>query len=428
MFFSNAAAPAHSTLPLSFVPKKPFDGFKWKWASLQCTEGINDPVVLLGVLFRMRKLELSHKAIKYSSQAFADEMSSLSNDIKDKGIGVKLSTRVGERNLIRNSGQYWRALGLIPQDNHGGLVELTDFGRKVADHKISQAEFAAITIKTLTLPNPAIQKKEECEKWEEHGIKLTPLLLLLRIIRELNTQPHQGYLTKEELLQVVIPLSGTAGIKIADYVQFVLAKRQGTVDFSGWPDCHPSSNDHRIAREFLLFLSHYGYLERVDLPEEKFVYNELLDEEIGQIVQMADDGGLVSLVERLKESSVVGDIERKRVQSAVKRPNQARFRHDVLAAQPQCIITHVSIREVLEAAHIVPFKYHGEDTAANGFCMRMDMHQLFDAGHLRIDVDGRLFPSDRVRMDYGAFPSHIDIPAVVNREFIRWRWDNYNGM
>ena len=55
------------SLPLDFVPKKPFADFKWKWASLQCTEGLNDPVVLLGVLFRMRKLELSGKNVKYSS-------------------------------------------------------------------------------------------------------------------------------------------------------------------------------------------------------------------------------------------------------------------------------------------------------------------------------------------------------------------------
>lgn len=37
-------------LDLSFVPRKPFQQFKWKWASVQCTEGINNPIVLLGVL------------------------------------------------------------------------------------------------------------------------------------------------------------------------------------------------------------------------------------------------------------------------------------------------------------------------------------------------------------------------------------------
>ncbi len=121
------------SLSLDFVPRKPFEGFKWKWACLQCTEGLNDPVVLLGVLFRMRKLERSGVAVKYNSQAFADELVSLSRDIKGRGIGVDLARRTGERNLIRNSGQYWRALGLIPKEAHGGIIELTDFGRKVAD-------------------------------------------------------------------------------------------------------------------------------------------------------------------------------------------------------------------------------------------------------------------------------------------------------
>ena len=51
-------------LPKDIIPKKPFKDFKWKWACLQCTEGINDPVVLLGVLSRMRKLELTGKNYK----------------------------------------------------------------------------------------------------------------------------------------------------------------------------------------------------------------------------------------------------------------------------------------------------------------------------------------------------------------------------
>lgn len=50
-------------LAKDFTPVKPFPEFKWKWACLQCTEGINDPAVLLGVLSRMRKLEKTGKII-----------------------------------------------------------------------------------------------------------------------------------------------------------------------------------------------------------------------------------------------------------------------------------------------------------------------------------------------------------------------------
>lgn len=47
-----------------FVPAKPFPDFKWKWACLQCTEGINDPVVLLGVLFHHGTDEDNHTAFR----------------------------------------------------------------------------------------------------------------------------------------------------------------------------------------------------------------------------------------------------------------------------------------------------------------------------------------------------------------------------
>ena len=416
------------SLPIDFVPKKPFEEVKWKWACLQCTEGLNDPVVLLGVLFRMRKLELQGGATKYNSQAFADELVALSNDIKDRGIGVDLARRTGERNLIRNSGQYWRALGLIPKESHGGVIELTDFGRKVADRKISQTEFAALTVQTLTLPNAAIQSEEECRLWHEHGIEIKPLLLLLKILRELATE-NQGFLTKAELIDIVIPLSGTPEATVADYVSFIKANRVGRLDLSHWPDCCPSANDPRMAREFLLFLTNYGYLNRLDFPEERFAYNSLLDDEIVEIIRMADGEGFDSLVEKLKSSDVTSEIERKRVQVTNRRPNQARFRRAVLGEHPRCIITNVTMPEVLEAAHIVPFKYHGEDTIANGFCMRMDIHQLFDSGHLRIDVKGEVSLTDRARMDYGALiPPLIRIPDSINLDFVRWRWENYNGV
>lgn len=85
--------------------------------------------------------------------------------------------------------------------------------------------------------------------------------------------------------------------------------------------------------------------------------------------------------------------------------------------------------EVLEAAHIKPFKYHGEDTVANGFAMRLDIHMLFDTGHLRISPEGIVQLSGRARMDYGALiPPRIVVPEFTNREFLQWRWDNYNGM
>ena len=60
--------------------------------------------------------------------------------------------------------------------------------------------------------------------------------------------------------------------------------------------------------------------------------------------------------------------------------------------------------------------------------MRVDIHTLFDTGHLRISPEGDIVLSKRARLDYGAtIPPRIVIPAFTSREFLGWRWENYNG-
>ena len=414
-----------------FIPQKPFPDFKWKWASLQCTESLNDPVILLGVLFRMRKLELLGTDLKYSSQEFADEMQELQNDVSDS-ITVNLGGRVRERNLIRNSSQYWRAVGLIPSDSHG-VIRLTEFGQKVADREISQTEFAAITIQTLRLPNPHIQSEAECQQWFNAGIIIHPLKLLLMILCELaKLDPAQSYITPNELVKIVIPLSGSKA-SLQDYVNFLLWYRAEEISIVDWPNCAERANDFRVAREFLLFLENYGYANKVgdrNRQDEEYRLNlEILDEIQRIIQEEPKEGSLLKALDQIRSSDVASEVERKRLHSRSSRPNQAAFRKAVLSACERCVITNVTMPEILEAAHIKPFKYNGEDTVENGFAMRVDIHTLFDAGHLRISPDGEIDLSNRARMDYGAsIPPRIVIPPFTNKEFLRWRWENYNGM
>jgi len=417
-------------LEKNYVPKLPFPDFKWKWASLQCTESLNDPVILLGVLFRMRKLEA--KGLKYSSPEFAQELEELSNDVKDS-IGINLAGRTGERNLIRNSGQYWRAVGLLEDGDRSGLIHLTDFGRRVADRDVTQTEFAAITIQTFKLPNIKIQSADECQKWLDSGLVLYPLRLLLGIEKELYVR-SEGFITTEELIKIIIPLSSNPAAAIDDYVRFILWYRAKEITLIGWPDCCPRDNDARIAREYLLFLANYGYLTRTsgtNRMSEQYAYNALLDTEITNILaERTSDQSLIQAVTQIRKNEIASEIERKRVEENTRtRPNQARFRKDVLQACERCVITNVTMPEVLEAAHIKPFKYHGEDTVANGFAMRMDIHLLFDSGHLRISETGDIQLSTRARMDYGAtIPPRIVLPDFTNREYLKWRWENYNGV
>lgn len=165
--------------------------------------------------------------------------------------------------------------------------------------------------------------------------------------------------------------------------------------------------------------------------DEVFKYNSEIDVEIASILaEPVKNETLQQAVEQIRKTEIIAEIERIRVsrQNYI-RPNQARFRRDVLQVCERCVITNVSMQEVLEAAHIKPFKYKGEDTIANGFAMRIDIHVLFDAGHLRISETGVVDLSSRARMDYGAaIPPRIVLPDFTNREFLRWRWDNYNGV
>ena len=418
-------------LTKGFVPTLPFPDFKWKWACLQCTEGLNDPVVLLGVLFRMRKLELLHKGVKFNSPEFAQELIELSNDVSDS-VGVDLSRRTGERNLIRNSGQYWRAVGLLPPGSRSGEIRLTEYGRRVADHEISQTEFSTITIQTFKLPNEHIQSRDECLKWESHSLILYPLRIILSIIVELHKY-GEGYLSTEELTKIVIPLSACHATT-EDYANFIRWYRSGEISIADWPNCCKGANDFRIAREYLLFLSNYGYIERIagrTREVEQYRFNPLIEEEIRELLATpVTDSSLQTVLDQIRNSDVASEVERKRVQGyRQSRPNQAKFRQDVLAACKRCVITNVTMPEVLEAAHIKPFKYKGEDTVANGFAMRNDIHILFDTGHLRISDQGDVELSSRARMDYGALiPPRIVIPDFTNRSFLKWRWENYNGL
>lgn len=407
----------------SYIPRLPFPDFKWKWATLTPTEGINDPIVLLGVLFRMNKLKGRYK---YSSEEFAAEMQNLAHDLKGTGIHVDVSNRTGERNLIRNSSQYWKILGLIPYHDKSGIITLTSFGEKVADRTISQTGFSTHVIVNFTLPNPTMGA-EVIDEWKKAGLCLHPLKLILKIICALAVRgTEQAYLTPKELCKIVIPLSGVNNQPIETYTKFIISNRKKSLDvLDRWPNCCPEQNDPRMAREFLLFLAYYGYLLKENHrrnADERYRLNLSIKKEILEIVE--------NPIDILVRDDVISDTERKIVRSAqARRPNQAKFRKEVLKACPRCVITNVDMPEVLEAAHIKPYKYNGPDVAENGIAMRMDIHYLFDTGHLRISEEGDIEVSDKTRLSYGAsIPPKIFIPSHVDRKQLRWRWDNYNGI
>lgn len=409
------------------IPAKPFPSYKWRWLSVAPTESLLDPPVFLGVL----RVLARHEDEPPSAPGIADELAIVKSDTKTT---VKLA-RAPDRNLIRNSGQYWKGTGLLTPDR--GKIHLTSLGREVAQGRVTQGEFAAIMVQQTVLPNPWTYKPGELSKWRAAGLEIRPFALILAVLQELGRRyggPAAAYITPWELIHIVIPLAGTRTPE-ASIARSIVEHRAGRLDVSSWPDCAPAANDHRLAREFLLFLSNFDFCRRVEAQNnenEKYYLDELFDIDA---VAMPSSGSIFSedanagaIIDGIRHSPLPSIIERQRTVSMVlARPGQAKFRNAVLKAYSnQCFLTGESIGEVLEAAHIVPVTHGGADKSDNGICLRVDVHRLFDSGNIRLKPTGDLIFSEMVQAsrNYSLLPTKIAIPPFVNPANIHWR-DTY---
>jgi hypothetical protein len=344
--------------------------------------------------------------------------------------------RTGNRNLIRNSGQYWKGTGLLSQER--GIIHLTPLGRRVAGGSVTQAEFAAIIVQQTILPNPWTYSPEEIEKWHEARLEIRPLALILEVLRELGRRSggtSEAYITPWELIRICIPLAG-AKASVGSIGHAIAENRAGRLNVSGWPDCVPAANDHRIAKEFLKFLANFGLCRRVEAKvskNDRYCIDELYDIEAVSakptasifVQQVHTD----EVVEEIRHSSLPSIIERQRMLTTVlARPGQSQFRERVFNAYSDtCFLSGDSIGVILEAAHIIPVRHGGADDPNNGICLRVDLHRLFDANDIRIKVSGELQFSDALRASktYSFLPSKVKIPRFVNPANVHWR-DSYS--
>ena len=89
------------------IPKKPFPTYKWRWAVYTPTESLNSPPVYLGILRVLRANEFG----KFSSEKVNDGLRLVQQET-DSSVNL---VRSADRNIFRNSGQYWRGLGMLDE-------------------------------------------------------------------------------------------------------------------------------------------------------------------------------------------------------------------------------------------------------------------------------------------------------------------------
>lgn len=116
--------------------------------------------------------------------------------------------------------------------------------------------------------------------------------------------------------------------------------------------------------------------------------------------------------------------------SIARRLGQPKFRRELLDAYGErCAVTGCPVLEILEGAHIKPYRGPQTNHVTNGILLRADVHTLFDLGLLRISPDSMLVEvSVRARSAYGEYHGRgLQLPANVllqpNAEALRQHYE-----
>lgn len=82
----------------------------------------------------------------------------------------------------------------------------------------------------------------------------------------------------------------------------------------------------------------------------------------------------------------VEDARQRTKRTILQRRGQRAFREALLAAYDRkCSITGCPVQDVLEAAHIYPYRGLDTNKVTNGLLLRADLHTLFDCGLIAVD-------------------------------------------
>lgn len=123
----------------------------------------------------------------------------------------------------------------------------------------------------------------------------------------------------------------------------------------------------------------------------------------------------------------IEDERRKTLAQIAERQGQPAFRSRLLKVyQNKCSITGWEIPEVLEAAHIIPYRGEWGNVTQNGLLLRSDLHTLFDKGLITIGDDYRIIVHESLRgSPYGKIHgrplrSPISEEHRPSRKALRW--------
>lgn len=137
-----------------------------------------------------------------------------------------------------------------------------------------------------------------------------------------------------------------------------------------------------------------------------------------ELIYLAKEGDLTV-------GEVASDLRLFRTRSVVQRQGQPRFREQLMQLYDrQCAVSSCDVTDVLEAAHILPYRGPHTNDPSNGIILRADLHILFDEGLLAIDdssLSVLLAPSISSNKFYSEFHGTVLHPSAekIDPELLR---------
>lgn len=245
------------------TPARKYDDYRWYWSTLRPVLDLNR----LDIIFGVTKVigEIGGKVA--NSKAFKDKLKQLEKDLKidDKRLS-KHDTELN-RNIIASVREYWQGPGILNTDS-----TLTNFGLSIANGTLSYDEFILELVNNFNLPNPNLPQRyspEVIKNWEINNLRIAPFKIIIQILTELFYKfdfGTQSYLSVDELIDIVIPISADTPSDIKKYCNAIIKSRNGELDLSKWQKYMTFGQDEgRLPKEFLIVLKYWGLLEEVQL-------------------------------------------------------------------------------------------------------------------------------------------------------------------
>lgn len=262
------------TSTFTIPPQVPFPEFKWRWAVTTPSESINSEDILFGVL----KILAKHNGKRHATQEFKDDLLKLQNDT-NSSIDLAKIDRDLNKNIIENSGQYWKALGLLNSTNDG-TISVTKIGLGIVNGSVSKEDYIKYLYDNFNLPNQNIESEIVIQKYRNANIRIYPIKLIFQVLFSITKSiqsPLEWYLTPDELKDIVVPLSVYPELEYESYAEYILSYRNDKSLYTAWPDVTPGDNDFRMLKEYLIFLSNFGYMDLIELKDKskRYYINEL---------------------------------------------------------------------------------------------------------------------------------------------------------